>query len=230
MTSEQKEKMIREEWFKEHVAKEKIFTNMFNISLDSGLPEEEIRVIDWHKTNTSIYGIRYIIDRNYLLVTGDVGEAIYQWSQVIDLPFLASCDMSYFVSKCQSSEYGRGGQSWDRDLAENRLNEMMWEETKEWVLVKSQEISPEELWKNQAQKNQLINEYLIHMNIDIHPNSDFRHCTDTKEDWHGFLKEHGYDFFGSDYGEFGGIGMTQDIRHVGHWLGLKMAYEQLKGK
>lgn len=92
------EKICREEWFKDHKAE-----------MLAGPPAT---VIAWQNPKSWNYGCRFIIHAQWLAVVGDIGEAVYQWGQTIDLPFLAQLDLQYFHGKCQSSETGRRFQTW----------------------------------------------------------------------------------------------------------------------
>ncbi len=228
MTSEQKEKMIREMWFPKHIAVEKPFVSYTDILNNKS---ETIKVIDWREPNTGHFAVRYILDRNRLLVAGDIGEAIYIWSQFIGWDFLACCNMEYFVGKCQASEHGRSGQSWDSEHAHQRLKDLLWEETKQYLEAKGDIFA-----EGSADCREYhIKKYLKHLDLDIelYPTKEDlidRSYTSSKGDWHSFLRDYGDELFGCDYGEYSNIGMQADIRCIGHWLGLEMAYEQLKGK
>ena len=80
-----------------------------------------VTVIEWAKPGTWVDHIRYFIHGATLMVYGDLGEAVYRWSGKLSLPFLAGCNLDYFRSKCQASEYGRGGKEWDEDAARENL-------------------------------------------------------------------------------------------------------------
>jgi hypothetical protein len=56
--------------------------------------------VDWRKPGTGVMAIRYRIDGKYLLVTGDMGDAIFAWSQPISFRFFANCGLDYFKEKC----------------------------------------------------------------------------------------------------------------------------------
>lgn len=86
------------EWFSSHVASipaDRIFSNI------------EPYVINWRSPDTGNYAMQFIIHRNYLVVLGDVGEAVYGWGQPLTLEFLKNCDWHYFAGKCVASETGR---------------------------------------------------------------------------------------------------------------------------
>jgi hypothetical protein len=185
------EKMIRERWFPGHIAKR--------------IPQAEsagIEVIRWRKPGTSVYFISYMIRGPYLIVTGDVGDAIYRFSENLSLDLLVACEVDYFASKCTASENGRCYPSWDPDAATAYLEE--------WI---KGGIDDEDIEKR---RRSLCSE-----------NSAFTACQ-WKEDWKDWLEVFGSGAFGPDWIEFGEIGRAVDIRCMGHLIGLKMACAQLR--
>lgn len=54
-------------------------------------------------------------------------------------------------------------------------------------------------------------------------------CEDNNR-WFNFLNEHGERVFGDYDFELYSVGYAPDIRCHGHLVGLKMAFNQLKGK
>lgn len=115
MTREQQEKMIREEWFKDHIAK---FSD-----------EGRFKSLEWrHPNGGSNYWCRFIISGSFLIVFGDVGDAVFCWGQNLTWEWLATMDVGYFEGKCQASEDGRRYRSWDSDKAKKALEEMFAEE------------------------------------------------------------------------------------------------------
>lgn len=75
---------------------------------DHGAQRSPIEILHWRKSGTSINAIRYELAGGLLIVTGDLGDAVYQWSERISVPFVAGCNLDYFASKCLASEHGRG--------------------------------------------------------------------------------------------------------------------------
>ena len=94
----EKSHKLASEWFLIHVAK---FIGANRLS------ELEPVVIEWRRPETSNYAMRYIITGNYVIVTGDVGEAIYGFGQNLTLEMLTKFDWHYFINKCCASETGR---------------------------------------------------------------------------------------------------------------------------
>lgn len=90
---------IRNRWFCNHQA------TMHDYTSAKG---DKISVIDWRKPGTGVYSVRYLLDRNYLHVTGDCGDALYQLTEEATLERLAHYDMDYLFGKlrCMDSEGG----------------------------------------------------------------------------------------------------------------------------
>jgi hypothetical protein len=103
--AEQNEKshMLAREWFKEHRA-----SLVTHVVLNPANGEgDSLLIIDWRRPDTGNYAMRFTINRNYVIVTGDVGDAIYGFGAFINLEKLASFDWHYFIHKCVASETGR---------------------------------------------------------------------------------------------------------------------------
>jgi len=61
-------KDIRERWFKNHKA---VFEE-----------HGPVKMLTWHQEGNSCYWCRYIIHGLYLMVYGDIGEAVYGWGSI----------------------------------------------------------------------------------------------------------------------------------------------------
>ncbi len=103
----------RKEWFKEHKANQIGGPGMF----------PDCILINWQKPGTWTYGCRYILHRRWLIVVGDIGEAVFEWSQDLTPDFLLSINFDYFMGKCQASPSGKDFQQWDGRLAWLRFTE-----------------------------------------------------------------------------------------------------------
>ena len=64
--------------------------------------KEPVERIVYRKPGTNLEKMEFMLHNNSLIILGDFGEAIYQWSQKIDFEFLADCELDYFHSKCIS--------------------------------------------------------------------------------------------------------------------------------
>ena len=121
-----REERIRES-FKDHEAKITQFAKL-DVN-DAGC---DIEVLTWKKPGTGNYMVRYLVSGNTLCVYGDLGEAIYQWSQGVTLEWLATLDLAYFKGKCQASEVGRDFREWDQRKAHKELERMEKDEYFKW--------------------------------------------------------------------------------------------------
>jgi len=74
-------------------------------------------VITWKKPGTSINSIRFIISGVYLCAVGDLGDAVYQWSERITPQFLGTCDFSYMFGKVRAYPGDTKFRDWDNRVA-----------------------------------------------------------------------------------------------------------------
>lgn len=68
--------------------------------------------------------IDYMINMRRLIVTGDLGDAVYCWyNHRLSLDWIAGLDLGYFHGKCQASELGTGhdNHEWDEHKALKRI-------------------------------------------------------------------------------------------------------------
>lgn len=90
----------------------------------------EMKLIMWRQPHESNYAVNYMIWRNRLIVTGDLGEAIFVWGETVDLKFLVGCDYSYFISKCQGIDGHQKLRQWDPDRVKVMMEEWLVENPK----------------------------------------------------------------------------------------------------
>ena len=93
----EKSHTLAREWFVNHKA---TATNFL-------AAENEGVQIRWRRPDTANYAMTYTIFGCYVVVTGDVGDAIYAFGQSISLEKLSQFDWHYFINKCCASETGR---------------------------------------------------------------------------------------------------------------------------
>ena len=86
----------REECFCEHVAKLK--------TVDVG--SEAITVLDWRNPNSGHYAMRFLFERNFIIVTGDLGEAVFELTELAEPSRVAKYDIAYLHSKLRCSSEG----------------------------------------------------------------------------------------------------------------------------
>ena len=188
MTPEERTKRIHE-WFKDH--------RIFNYK---GIKNLEIMV--WAKQPPSnIFRVDYLRKDNRLFVAGDLGAAVYQWSENVILGWIADCGLSYFAEKCIASESGRGYKEFDADAVHRALEFHFQDEEDEFgqTMKKKWEVSdgPSTLSQGEAE-------------------------------WKEWLSHYGHEVFGNEWWEMGLDGMVVSMRCEAHLIGLKMAMESLR--
>lgn len=183
------DKYIKEEWFHQHIAEQiRTLDGIFNL-------------IKWKRPDSNNYLILYIQTSGYLIVTGDVGNAIYA-SGMSTFKEWADCDTGYFAGKCVASEYGRQYKEWDSDFLKPRIMEALKEHAEE----NEQEI--DESWKDFAAFGGSC-------------------AISSQQEWIVWLTEYGRKFFGPDPSYWPADGYITSIRCKSHLIGLKMAVKQL---
>jgi len=204
-------KEIFDSWFKDHVAKHSVFRNNCG---------EEIERIVWGKPGTNIDRIIFTLDKTYrnLIVSGDLGEAIYHWNgPITGFGFFNNMDIQYFESKCLASENGKRDKEWDPESAKLSFKDILTnlfepdedrEDEEEYDQKKAMEEFAEEKYK------EIIDEY---------SESIF----DCEYSYMDFLENYGAEELGSDYYECSNIGMVISLRCHSYLTGLNMACKQL---
>lgn len=171
------------------------------------------RVLDFRRPGTRVYSVRYRIDGPYLIVTGDMGDAIHQWSSQLSWAFLADCTFGYFAEKCRAHPQGRSPKGWDEDVAVAALRRIVTDpEEREnygipdrttWARLTGDD---PDFWDWDA--------------VDLW----------SREEWIAWLHEQGHDAFGADFYEWAvGIGQVPDFHQLAHWKMLQLAVAQLPG-
>lgn len=191
---DQQSKVCREQWFKDHRA-----TMLGNPITPAA------RVISWENPKSWNYGCRFIIHRRWLCVVGDIGEAVFEWSQDITLEFLASLDFGYFHSKCQASNSGRDFEQFDGEVA--------WKNAGQYI-EELRALPPEDRHEHYAEEMEVL---------------DSLDQSSCKDDYDTAARDI-YDATGdaetastvSDWGK------VPSAHAIGMFVGLQMAIEQLK--
>jgi hypothetical protein len=183
-------------WFKDHVA-------TLHDSGSTSTPANMANPVQllWQKPCTVCYSLRYLWLNGTLFVDGDLGEAVYRWSDQIHLGFLAQCDLDYFHGKLCASEKGRHYWGFDEAVARQRLRNLL----------------------------DVTGEGTPHRHLLQDAVADTWH--DPKEDLTRRALElydkTGDAELASEVAE---AGQVHDHRLVAHWLGLRLAHAQLTGK
>ncbi|HBV97429.1 MAG: hypothetical protein JL50_08340 [Peptococcaceae bacterium BICA1-7] len=181
---------IREHWFKDHIA---TYTE-----------QGEIKVLQWKKPGTICYYVRYVFDGCKMYVSGDLGEAVFCFTETAELHIQSRYDLDYFEGKLRAYDGDR--RDFDNDKAVKRLREWL-KELKEdgngydhdnmrELFERARECSRQDDWKF------IVNDY-----------SDF-------------ISELDQDYWDWMYG----IGDEIPLRIQSYLIGLKMAAEQLTAK
>ncbi len=189
--------------FKNHVATLGPFSNI------SG---EKIQRLLWKEPDTGICRIEYLLKDGLLIVTGDLGHAIYWWSDPrCSFEWLSKTGLGYFSSKCEASEAGRRYSEWDPKAVEQ------WIEEKEKDLLADYAEDDEKgvmaAWKE-------LKEHL-------------EGSGDSQADWHEALANY-HDpegrekALGDEWYEGLDAGKTTHARCYLHWKGIQMAMAQLE--
>ncbi|KKN34690.1 hypothetical protein LCGC14_0791170 [marine sediment metagenome] len=79
---------IKEHWFKDHKA---VFTNL-----------DKITTLEWRKPDTIIFYTRYVFDGYYMYVSGDLGEAVFRFTEEAIPERIARYNLSYFREKLRA--------------------------------------------------------------------------------------------------------------------------------
>ena len=139
-----KEERIKKD-FENHIATIDQFAKF-----DANASEDEkinigIEVLTWKNPGSYNYYVKYIVIGNTLCVYGDLGEAIYQWSENVTFEWVSNLDLSYFAGKCQASEVGRDFKEWSERKAREAMKHFEKEEYFKWSKFE-EEGGPEALY------------------------------------------------------------------------------------
>ena len=158
------------------------------------------------KPGTGFYYIEFIMHNNYLHVTGDVGEAVYWWSDRHNLEWVANCDLGYFSSKCTASPQGRDFKQWTRAAAQEKVAAELEERDVDRKLRFNR-------WKG-----------------DRHLDTEFDWLEWLRSSARGVDEStKGEYLFGEDYlRQMPGVGYDIDIRCQMHLAALKLAIKKVK--
>lgn len=193
---EEQKQICEAKWFKDHKAE--ILGNV----IMKGIPP--CMVITWQNPASWNYGCRFIIHHQWLIVVGDIGEAVYQWSEDLTLEFLAQLDFGYFLSKCQASEKGHDFSMWDSGVAEQKRSARIAE-----IKTSSQPLEED---------GQEFFEALALEELERQPEEEFKAKAQEYYDKTG-------DAEGA--GDLSTMGKVPNCRAIGHFVGLQMAIKQL---
>jgi len=178
--------VIREEWFKDHVA---TYTN-----------HGDLKILEWKKPGTIIYMVRYVFDGNKMYVSGDLGEAVFCFTEKADLGRQSKYDLHYFEGKLMAFSDDR--RDFDSDQAVKRL--------REWL-------------KDLKESSTNYDNYLMRLLF-----SDVRSCGSVSE-WHHHVDNYSQLISKLDHNYWEwmyDIGNVIPTRIRSYLIGLEMAAEQ----
>ena len=102
----------RDECFSEHEAKLKT----------ADINGEAIIILDWRNPNSRHYAMRFLFERNFIIVTGDLGEAVFELTELAEPARVAKYDITYLHSKLRCSSEGTADFCGDYALDEIKDN------------------------------------------------------------------------------------------------------------
>lgn len=120
-TLEQQEQDIKKNWFPEHVAK---------VTEHDG-----IIILDWSKPGTNMYAVRYVFTGSSLLITGDIGDAVFGLTWRGTIESFEDVDLGYLMGKltcCSRDRWDFSEMKASKELIEwreERIEDMDQDET-----------------------------------------------------------------------------------------------------
>jgi hypothetical protein len=153
------------------------------------------------RPRSSTYRVEYHVHYNNLIVIGDIGDAVFTWSQIVTFEWIAACHFDYFLGKCQASESGREFYQWDGDHMRAILDE---------------HLLGEEGDGDTDDKARL----------DAAVEAGAHDAVHNEQEWYQWASSN-YELLGDDAGEWIGRGRVPHIRARGMFEGLKLAVAQL---
>ena len=197
----------------------------------------ETAVLNWANPMNGNYAIRYIFDRNALIVTGDADNAVFEFKDTADFETIATkYTLDHFMSKCSvgmQTEFNKRAAACR--LIEGFLSEQI-------------NYAPAEVVKRYKNDNSYAadSEIAVMLITYLNLNSVGDECLrkelskavlailtefDTARDWEYILDTEFYDVL-SDYDADCGewiyqIGKEYKVQSIAWYIGLQMAYRQV---
>lgn len=189
------EKKIREVWFKDHKA------NYIKIN-------DDLKILEWKKTDSLYMNVRYVMDCNKLYITGDLYSAIFTLTEISSLEIFKDYNSYYFNSKLTTME--QDTTEFNYLKAKDELKEYLEEfglegkelETKLNDSVFSRLLNSAKYINRQKSWNELLHEYSDELSEEY----------DCWWDW------------------VPNLGIEPSSYLTAYLIGLKMAYEQIFGE
>ncbi len=165
--------------------------------------DDEVKVMDWKRDGTRIYGIRYVITKNVLCVIGDLGDAIFDLTWLPKFTDDWKLEMGYFIGKLRASSYEKFDWSIEDALED-------FDAYKKQCESEDDELD-EDLIKD-------VNNTLIYNDYDNGIVGYYRYCFNIAENT---------ELHPDDYDLYMSFGKRIPVHHWYWLIGLQMASEQL---
>jgi len=186
-TLEEKMREIETEWFPEHVS-------------------DSTAVLNFRKPGTSVYAVRYILDRNYLIITGDIGEAVFCLTEKAKLKSLAEeYSIPYLFGKLRAD---RDAYDFNSEKAIQKLESIF----KDYEFDTNEEVEEFKELKEE-----------LYASIREECNSESQWAAILNSDYYDKISEYDQDCFEWIYS----VGKEYSWQALGWVVGLKLAYKQL---
>jgi len=104
-------KEIRERWFENHIA---------TLTLQGNL-----QVLDWRNPKCFSYHCRYVFDREFVYISGDLGEAVFRLTWNASIHSFDGIYSGYFHQKISAFNVNEEKWAFDADKAVARLREWL---------------------------------------------------------------------------------------------------------
>jgi hypothetical protein len=162
--------------------------------------------------------MKFILTGGTLVVLGDYGSAIYQWSGKLDISFFESISLPYFKSKCVASEVGIDFVMWDEDECKKNITNFLLKQAgskyedkvEDWIDL------------SESEKLDIVDNYLSKFNTSL--SLILCNCS-TKREFVSYLDDN-CGLFNSDYcGEHGEV---THVRCVLHWKAIQLVANKIK--
>lgn len=194
MTDNERIEEIKNNWFSKHKATyEKI--------------SEDTSVLSWKQDGTIMYSVRYILDKNRLFVTGDIGDAIFVLTEKADLKTIATeYNTHYLFGKLRAdNEAYDFSQEKAIETLKSHFQQYEFDDDKEW-----------------EEFNEIADE--IYSSIKDECNTEGQWATVLNLEYYDKITDYDVDCWEWIYS----IGKELSWQALGWIVGLQMAYEQLK--
>lgn len=188
------------------IAKEEIKKEWFNNHTVELHGKEGLQVLRFREKGTNAYALKYILSGNDLVVTGDLGEAVYSLTCAATVENLKKFNLSYLMKKMTA--YSGERWSFDEGKAMKELEE--WYEEKKYSNAEGLEDIYSTL--RAEVNNWSMQEHFQTAVFSIYDKAD------------------AYWFDGEEASMIADFGKQLPYQFIAFWLGLQMAIEQLESK